>query len=69
MNIDRKTVETFAQHYVKLANQFRADAPKQALVNFFHGPIHPVEPGMLELQNATVLAGGWFVTAGGMALS
>jgi hypothetical protein len=50
-----------------LASQFRADAPKQALVSFFHGSIHPVEPGLLELQNATVLAGEWFVTAGGNA--
>jgi hypothetical protein len=68
MEIDRETLEESAQRYLTLANHFRSDAPTQARFDFFRGPcVNPVEQGLLELQNAVVLTGEWFVLAGGRA--
>src|SRR5262249_50284252 len=69
MEIDQKIVEAASQRYIERANRVRADAPKEVRVNFFRGRIYPypAKPDLLQLKNATVLAGEWFVTAGGAA--
>lgn len=68
MEIDRKILEASAQRYLMIANQFRADVPTEARFNFFRGPaVYPDEPGLLELHNAVVLTGEWFILAGGSA--
>jgi capsular polysaccharide biosynthesis protein len=51
-----------------LANQFRSDRPTKAVFNVFRGPeIFPPSRGVLELHNAVVLSGEWFVIADGKA--
>jgi capsular polysaccharide biosynthesis protein len=51
-----------------LANQFRSDRPTKAVFNIFRGPeIFPPSRGILELHNAVVLSGEWFVIADGKA--
>jgi hypothetical protein len=68
MEIDQETLENTAQRYLSLANHFRSDAPTQARFDFFRGPpVRHVERGLLELKDAVILAGEWFVLAGGMA--
>jgi capsular polysaccharide biosynthesis protein len=68
MKIDQETLQTTAQRHLMLANHFRADAPTQARFDCFRGPpVYPADPGLLELQNAVVLSGEWFVLAGGKA--
>jgi hypothetical protein len=68
MKIDGETLEATAQRHLQLANHFRPDAPTQARYDLFRGPpVYPAGPGLLELQNAVVLSGEWFVLAGGMA--
>jgi hypothetical protein len=61
------TLEGWARRYLRLAKRFRPDSPKNAQVNFFRAPVAPAQPGLLKLQDATVLTGEWFVTAGGVA--
>jgi hypothetical protein len=65
MNTDQANVESAARRYMWLASQFRLDAPTSTGLHIFHGPrLYPSTPGLLELRNAVVLAGEWFVLAG-----
>ena len=49
-----------------LANQFRSDRPTKAVFNIFRGSeIFSPSRGVLELHNAVVLSGEWFVIADG----
>jgi hypothetical protein len=49
-----------------LVNQFRSDRPAKADFNIFRGPeIFSPWRGVLELHNAVVLSGEWFVIADG----
>jgi len=67
MKIDQETLETAPQRYLALANHFRAHAPTSARFDFFRGPsVYPTHSELLELQNAVVVSGEWFVLAGGM---
>jgi hypothetical protein len=68
MNINQEILEMAAQRYFALAHRFRSDAPTEAVFNYFQGSaVFPTAPGLLELNNALVLAGEWFVVADGVA--
>ena len=68
LNNNQAALQRAAQHYLTLANQFRSDRPAKASFNIFRGPeFFPSSPGLLELHNAIVLSGEWFVVADGKA--
>jgi capsular polysaccharide biosynthesis protein len=68
MQTDQGALERAAQRYLMLANQFRSDPLTKADFNIFRGPeIFPSSIGVLELHNAVVLSGEWWVVADGKA--
>jgi len=68
MDIDQAAINISMQRYLTIANELRADHPIKAKFNIFRGPrLYPSSPELLELHDAIVLSGEWFVIAGGRA--
>jgi hypothetical protein len=68
MDIDEAVVKSSMQRYLALANRFRPDHPTTADFSIFRGPtLYSSSPELLELHDAVVLSGEWFVVAGGRA--
>jgi hypothetical protein len=67
MNSDQVAINASVQRYLAVANELRADRPTKADFNVFRGPrLYPSSPELLELHQAIVLSGEWFVlTEGG----
>ena len=68
MNLDMSSdqaVDRAMRCYLALANQCRADRPAEAEFAVFRGArAYAAGPELLELRDAVVLSGEWFVIAG-----
>jgi capsular polysaccharide biosynthesis protein len=67
MSLDQ-AVDRAMRRYLALANQFRANRPAKAEFAVFRGTrAYAAVPELLELRDAVVLSGEWFVIAGDCA--
>jgi hypothetical protein len=68
MEFDQASIKLSMQRYLTLANELRPDRLTKANFNVFQGPtLYASSPELLELQQAIVLSGEWFVIAGARA--